>query len=393
MMENVKIAIVGAGDTSLLAAKTFGKVYPVIVFDMDSSKKTIFEENGIAFSEKTEKLAEAGILLITGSKHLMYQLDELVERCEIVGKHMKKGAVLIFEAAVCPGTTEDICIPLLEQYSGFTAGKEFFVGFAPLRWRNNEAQGKFVKIRQVIAGQSGPVSDYIADLFDPVHDGGIFKAKSIRVAEAAQLLEIAQKGINIALMNEVALILSQQGIDTQDVLETANTKRSFVKFEPDLFGNHLLPWQGEGQFWCKGEEKGRQVAQRIIKKLIQNQVIIHEARITVMGITKESGTSDTPEAGVLELISELQEYCMDVQVTDAKHDFEKVDYAGGVLLTRQEELLPAVSIVLAEPHETYRKAGWKLFEQLLEGEEGYVFDIKSILDRNEKPEKVTLWRM
>ena len=129
MMENVKIAIVGAGDTSLLAAKTFGTVYPVIVFDMDSSQKKIFEEHGIAFSNKAEKLAEAGILLITGSKHLIYQLDELVERCEIVGKHMKKGAVLIFEAPVCPGTTEDICIPLLEQHSGLTAGKEFFVGF------------------------------------------------------------------------------------------------------------------------------------------------------------------------------------------------------------------------------------------------------------------------
>lgn len=393
MMENLKIAIVGAGETSLLAAMTFGTVYPVIVFDPDCSKRARFAEKGIAFTDQPGELEDAGILLMTGSKRPAYTLDALSELCRIVGKHMKKGSVLIFEAPVYPGTTEEICIPLLEQHSGFVAGKEFFVGFAPARWQGSEAQGKLAKMRKVIAGQSGPVTDYLADLFAPIHDGGIYKAKSIRVAEAAQLLEMAQKEVNIALMNEVALTLNQQGIDTHDVLETANTKRGFIKFEPDLLGDHPVPWHGVDQFWCEGEQKGRQVAQRVIKKLIQNEVIIHEARITVLGVTKEDGTSDVPEAGVIELVSELQEYGMDVQVADAKLELGQSECIGGVLLTRQEELLPAVSVILAVPHEAYRKAGWKLYERLLEGKEGYVFDVKSILERNEKPEKVTLWRM
>lgn len=393
MMENLKIAIVGAGETSLLAATTFGTVYPVILFDPDVSRKARFEEHGIVFTNHASELADASILLMTGSKRPVYTLDALSELCRIVGKHMKKGSVLIFEAPVYPGTTEEICIPLLEQHSGFIAGKEFFVGFVPSRWHNSDPQGKTAKMRKVIAGQSGPVTDYLADLFTPIHDGGIYKAKSIRVAEAAQLLEIAQKEVNIALMNEVALTLNQQGIDTHDVLETANTKRGFIKFEPDLLGDHPVSWHSVDQFWCKGEKKGRQVAQRIIKKLIQNEVVIHEARITVLGIAKQDGTSGVPEAGVLELVSELQEYGVDVQVADAQLEQGQAECVGGVLLTRQAELLPAVSVILAEPHEVYRKAGWKLFERLLEGKEGYVFDVKSILERNEKPEKVTLWRM
>ncbi|WP_205853829.1 UDP binding domain-containing protein [Planococcus maitriensis] len=393
MMENLKIAIVGAGETSLLAAATFGTVYPVIVFDPDRSKRARFDEKGIAFTDQASELADAGILLITGSKRPVYTLDGLSELCRIVGSHMKKGSVLIFEAPVYPGTTEETCIPLLEQHSGLAAGKEFFVGFVPARWQGGEAQGKVAKMRKVIAGQSGPVTDYLADLFAPVHDGGIYKAKSIRVAEAAQLLEIAQKEVNIALMNEVALTLNQQGIDTHDVLETANTRRGFIKLEPDLLGDHAVPWHGMDQFWCKGEQKGRQVAQRVIKKLIQNEVIIHEARITVLGVTREDGTSEAPEAGVIELVSELQEYGMDVQVADARLEMWQAECAGGVLLTKQEELLPAVSVILAVPHEAYRKAGWKLYERLLDGKSGYVFDVKSILERNEKPEKVTLWRM
>ena len=191
MTDQMKIAIVGAGATSLDAAKALNKKYPVIVFDADTAKRQLFESDGIPFTDLPDDLADAGILLITGSKRPVYAVDRLREICGIVGKYMKKGAVLIFESPVYPGTTEDICIPVLEHHSGFTAGKEFFVGFAPARWNSNESYPEKMKMRKVIAGQTGPVTDYLADLFEPIHDGGIFKAKTIRVAEAAQLLEIA----------------------------------------------------------------------------------------------------------------------------------------------------------------------------------------------------------
>lgn len=393
MKDNMKIAIVGSGETSLYAAKAFGKVYSVSVVDSDNSKKEVFEKNGIPFSDRPETLKEADILLLTGSQRPVYTLDTLANQCRTIGKHMKKGAVLIFEAPVYPGTTEETCIPILEQHSGLKAGKEFFIGFAPARWNNEEPGIHIPKIRKVISGQSGPVTDYLAEVFTPIHDGGIYKARSIRVAEAAQLLEIAQREVNIALMNEVALTLNQQGIDTHDVLETANTKRGFMKFEPELLGDHPVFWQGADQSWCKGERKGRQVAQRIIKKLIQNEVVIHESRITILGITKIDSGTDSPEDGILEFIRELQEYGIEVQVSDAKLDLIQAECAGGILLTRQEELLPAVAVVLAVPHEPYQTKGWKLLEHLLIGKEGYVFDVKSVLERSEKPEKVTLWRI
>ncbi|WP_377278301.1 UDP binding domain-containing protein [Planococcus dechangensis] len=393
MIENMKIAIVGAGETSVLAAKTFSRVYPVIVFDTDHSKKSMFDENGIAFTDQADKLANADIFLLTGSKSLIYSLDVLSEQCKIVGQYMKKGSVIIFEAPVYPGTTEQVCIPLLEQHSGFVVEKEFFVGYVPSAWHSSGEQRKMGGMCKVIAGQSNPVTNYLADLFAPIHDGGLYKAKAISIAEAAQVLEIAQKEVNIALLNEVALTLNQQGIDMQDVLETASKKRGFIKFEPNLLGEDTISVQGAEQYWCRAEKKGRQVAQRIIKNLIQNEVVIHQSRITVLGISAGKGKSGTPEAGVLELVKELQEYGMEVQVADSKLDFEKVECAGGIMLTKQEELLPGDSVILAVPHEEYRKAGWKLIERLLERDEGYVFDVKSILGRNEKPEKVTLWRI
>lgn len=391
MADQMKIAIVGAGATSLDAAKALKKTYPVIVFDSDTAKKELFESAQIPFTDLPDDLANAGILLITGSKRPVYAVDRLREICSIVGSHMKKGAVLIFESPVYPGTTEDICIPVLERHSGFTAGKEFFVGFAPARWNSNEAFPDKVKMRKVVVGQTKPVTDYLAELFEPIHDGGIFKAKTIRVAEAAQLLEIAQKEVNTALINELALSLNQQNIDTFDVLETANTKRGFVKFEPDLLGTPPDYWPQQAKWRPQAVGYGRELAQRIVKKLIQNEIIIHQCRVTVLGMLRNS--PDEPESGLVQLVKELSDYGIDVQVSDEALANQGIECINGLILTSEKELKPAAAVILAVPHAAYLDMGWKLFERLLKDREGYVFDLNSVLPRSEKPEMVNLWRI
>ena len=391
MIDQMKIAIVGAGTTSLDAAKAFEKKYPIIVFDSDAEKRELFASANIPFTDHPDDLADASVLLITGSKRPVYTVDRLTKICGIVGSRMKKGAVLIFESPVYPGTTEDICIPILEQYSGFTAGKEFFVGFAPARWNSTESLPDKVKMRKVVVGQTGPVTDYLADLFEPIHDGGIFKAKTIRVAEAAQLLEIAQKEVNTALINELALSLNQQNIDTFDVLETANTKRGFVKFEPDLLGPPPDYWTQQANWRAPTAGYGRELAQRIVKKLIQNEIIIHQCRVTVLGMVHHS--PDDPESGLVQLVKELSDYGIDVQVTDEALAQQGTECVNGLILTPEQELKPAAAVILAVPHSAYQKAGWKLFERLLKDKEGYVFDLNSVLPRSEKPEMVNLWRI
>lgn len=391
MTDHMKIAIIGAGATSLSAATSFAKKYPVIVFDADAAKRELFVSADIPFTDNPEALSEASVLLITGSKRPVYTVDRLTKICGIVGSRMKKGAVLVFESPVYPGTTEDICIPILEQHSGFTAGQEFFVGFAPARWQANESSPDKIKMRKVVAGQTGPVTDYLADLFEPIHDGGIFKAKSIRVAEAAQLLEIAQKEVNTALINELALSLNQQNIDTFDVLETANTKRGFVKFEPDLLGPQPDYWAQQVKWRAPPAGYGRELAQRIVKKLIQNEVIIHQCRVTVLGMVQHS--PDEPESGLVQLVKELSDYGIDVQVADAALAEQGTECINGLILTPERELKPAAAVILAVPHAAYQKAGWKLFERLLKDKEGYVFDLNSVLPRNDKPEMVNLWRI
>lgn len=388
MGDNLKVAIAGAGATSLAAAEAFGKKYPVMVYDTDPEKEKRFISSGHRFTTVPEELSEAGVLLVTGSKRPHYAVDTLTKLCNEIGPHIKKGAVLIFEAPVYPGTTEDICIPLLEKQSGLQAGKEFFVGFAPARWNAADPDAK--KVRKVVAGQSGPVADYMADLFEPIHTGGIFKAKSIRVAEAAQLLEIAQLEVNTALINEIALSLNQQNIDTFDVLETANTKRGFMHFEPDLLEVDSKRWPPGAKWWIHPSGNGRELAHRIVKRLIQNEVVIHQSRITVLGMHQAEGGE---KSGLLEMVRELFEYGIEIQLADSYLEEKGMGCAGGYLLTPEQELKPGAAVILAIARDSYKEAGWKLFEKLLEDKEGYVFDLNSLLPRSEKPEKVNLWRI
>lgn len=299
--DNVKVAVIGLGFDGLPVAAAFSEKYRVIGYDPDTERISQLESeagagNGwpdlgiksenLLFTSDASRLAEAGFLIITipASLTLNHQQDltPLLEACETVGKQMKRGAVVVLESALYPGTTEEKCIPVLEKHSGLKAGEEFFVGYSPERIHSGEKKAAYTKIKKVVSGQSSEVCDFIAEIYGTIIKAGVFKAKSIRVAEAAKLIENIQQEVNVALMNDLALTFNHLGIDTYDALETAGTKKNFMKFTPDLIGgtsyylnsdNHTANFYP--QIYLTGKSlndgTGRFIARSLVKKLIQNQ--------------------------------------------------------------------------------------------------------------------------
>lgn len=421
--KNVNVAVVGLGFVGLPIAEAFVKKYKVIGFDKDQEKirklkrgnEVTQEISGselmaskIEFTADPSKLSEAGFIIITvpalTNVNSQQDLSLLVDACETVGTYMKKGAVIVFESMVYPGTTEEKCVPVLEKYSQLRVGKEFFVGYSPERINQGNKKPVFTKIKKVVSGQNEAVCNFIAEIYESILEAGVFKAKSIRVAEAAKLIENTQQEVNIALMNDWAIFFNHLGIDTYDVLETAGTKRNFMRFTPDLVGAYpnslgrtiYRPGYYSDSFLSERrfqDSIGRYIARNVIKKLIQNNMQVPGTRVTILGLTCKEDVPDIGNPNVIDIIWELQEYGVDVQVSDIYLDPIEVERQYGVLLTSDWNLLPASVVILAVPHKEYKELGWKRFERLLIDNEGMVFDIKSILNRREKPEKVELWRI
>ena len=427
MIDKLDVAVVGVGHVGLPVAVAFSKKYNVIGFDInekrieklksgvDGTRQFSSEElkaSGIEFTAEAAKLGGAGFIIITVPTPIdendQPDLSTLKRAVKMVGEHMKKAVVVVFESTVFPGTTEEICIPLLEEYSGFEAGVEFFVGYCPERFNPGERKTPITKIRKVVAGQSEAVLEFVAAVYGNVLDAGVFKAKSIRVAEAAKVIENTQQDVNIALINEFSMIFNRLGIDTGDVLETAETKKSFLKFTPGFAGgprlgtdSHYLAHKAHAAGYNPeiilasrrvNEGIGGYLAHLIAKKLAKRG-LASGTRITVLGVSYKEDNGDLRNSGVIEVIWELEDYGFDVQVSDCCAVPEEATQRYGIVLTPESELLTASAVVLAIPHTLYKEGGWPMVHRLLEAQEGVVFDIKGILNRSEKPAEIELWRL
>lgn len=426
MLQKMKIAVVGLGYVGLPVAVAFNKKYPVVGYDssteriqaltigLDNTNELSREEllqASVVFTTEASDLAEAGFIVITvpaaiGSDGLP-DLSALKNASRCVGEHMKKGAVVVYESTVAPGMTEEICIPVLEKYSGFESGKEFFVGYSPARMLPGDQKCSFTKMKKVVAGQNDEVTDFLALVYGSVVTGGIHKAPSIRVAETAKLIENIQHDVNVALMNELALICQRLQIDTQEVLETAGSKRDFVKAFPDLVGGtgvDLASVYLENTAKTIGyrpemisagrtinEGMGRFIAESLIQKMIQHNISIADGRVTVLGLSCQEDVPDLRNSKVMDIIQALKESGMDVQVSDPHASTTDAKRHYGLDLQTFQQLKPAHAIILAVPHKPYKDAGWKQFDGLLIEQQGIVFDIKGALDRKKKPEKIQLW--
>ena len=289
------------------------------------------------------------------------------------------------------------------------SGIDFFVGYSPERINPGDKERTFTKITKVVSGQTPEVLEIIAQVYSDVVEAGVYKASSIRVAEAAKVIENTQRDVNIALMNELALIFDSLGIDTAEVLKAAGTKWNFLKFSPGLVGGHCIgvdPYYLTHKAQTVGHYPevilagrrindgiGRYIARALVKKLIKLNLPVQGARVTVLGLTFKENVPDLRNSKVIEVIRELKDYGVEVQVADPHADYNEAFREYQVSLTPYDKLLPADAVVLAVSHVEYVNEGWSQFDRLLKHGKGIVMDIKSVLDKGSKPEQIHLWRL
>lgn len=334
-------------------------------------------------------------------------LSPLEAASVVVGRTIASGATVVFESTVYPGATEERCKPILEKESGLVAGRDFHLGYSPERINPGDNEHRFETIKKVVSGFTEECLEKIAGKYGAVVTAGIFKAASIRVAEAAKVIENSQRDLNIAFVNELALICGRLGIDTLDVIEAASTKWNFLPFKPGLVGGHCISVDPfylaykaarvgyHSEVILSGRRMndgmGRHIAQECIKHLLK--LNISEKKIVVLGMTFKENVSDVRNSKVVDIVRELVAFGIDVVIADPHADAKVCEHEFDIRLTPLAEIRDASAVILAVPHAVYLDSGWKLVTDLLRGGEGFVFDVKGVLDRGTRPANVELKRL
>ncbi|MDD2900549.1 MAG: nucleotide sugar dehydrogenase, partial [Desulfuromonadaceae bacterium] len=382
------ISVIGLGYVGLPVAVAFGKVRRTVGFDINQLRikelQSGYDRTGevttedlqaadILFTEKLVELAQADFHIVAVPTPVdeahQPDLTLMYRASETVGKALKKGDIVVYESTVYPGVTEDECVPVLERTSGLVCGRDFTVGYSPERINPGDKEHTFTKIKKVVSGQDAATLEIVASVYESVVTAGVHRAASIKVAEAAKVIENTQRDLNIALMNELALIFDRMGIDTNDVLEAAGTKWNFLKFKPGLVGGHCI---GVDPYYLthKAEKigyipqvilagrrindgMGKFVAQRAIKEMIHAGHNILGSTVTVLGLTFKEDCPDLRNSKVIDIINELRDYGINVQVCDPMAEAEEAVHEYGVPLTPIAELKSAAAVVAAVAHKQF----------------------------------------
>jgi UDP-N-acetyl-D-galactosamine dehydrogenase len=325
-----------------------------------------------------------------------------------VGSRLRPGAIVVFESTVYPGATEDDCVPVLERASGLKWKRDFHVGYSPERINPGDREHRFETIEKVVSADDAATLDIVAAVYASVVEAGVFRTSSIKVAEASKVLENTQRDLNIALINELALICDRLDIDSRDVLEAAGTKWNFLPFRPGLVGGHCigvdpyyLTYKAESvgyhpQVILAGRRvndgMGVYVANRVVRNLMRrgwNGTPV----VTVLGATFKENVPDVRNTRVVDLMRELRNFGILAQLNDPLADRQELKRSYGLELLEIEQCQPADAVVLAVAHQQYAERGWSLVRSLLKPGGGFVADVQGLLDRCEKPADVTLWRL
>lgn len=336
-------------------------------------------------------------------------LTPVLRASETIGAHIKRGDIIVYESTVYPGATEEDCVPVLERVSGLKCGADFFVGYSPERINPGDKEHTFTKITKVVSGQTPEVLEIVARVYESVVKAGVHRAATIKVAEAAKVIENTQRDLNIALMNELALIFHRMGIDTRDVLAAAGTKWNFLKFEPGLVGGHCIgvdPYYLTHKAAILGyipqvilagrsinDDMGRYVAQQAVRQLIAQGGVVKGSVVTVLGFTFKEDVPDLRNTRVIDIVRELKTYDVEVQIHDPYASSHEAEEEYGVHLSAEGALKPARVVILAVPHRDYLERGWAAVTARLAQGTGAVIDVKGRLDRAQVPAGVTLWRL
>jgi UDP-N-acetyl-D-galactosamine dehydrogenase len=422
-----KIAVIGLGYVGLPVAVSFARSgTPVLGFDIDPRRIAELRAGldrtrevepaelslpALSLSDDPEHLKGSDFFIVTVPTPIdaanRPDLRALFGASETVGKVMGKGAIVVYESTVYPGCIEEDCVPVLERASGLRAGADFTVGYSPERINPGDKKHRFETITKVVAGQDAATLDIVAGVYGSVVTAGIHKAPSIKVAEAAKVIENTQRDLNIAFMNELSAICHRLGLDTGDVLAAAGTKWNFQKFYPGLVGGHCigvdpyyLTYRAERAGYHPevilagrriNDNVGQRVALACVQALFKRQRM--NATVTVLGITFKENVPDTRNSKVADIVRELAASGIAVQVHDPMASADEAKHEYGIHLVEKNALKPADAVVLAVAHDDYVRGGWPLISALLRGGEGLVFDVKSMLDRTSKPAGVELWRL
>ena len=423
------VAVVGLGYVGLPLAVEFGKLYPTIGFDLSQAKIDAycqgFDPTGEVSSHDLKaahllepttdpsRLREADFVIVAVPTpvDLAHNPDfsALASASEIVGKHLKRGATVVFESTVYPGATEEICVPIIERHAGLVWKHDFHVGYSPERINPGDREHTLTRIVKVVSGDSEATLERVAQMYSSVIGAGVHKASSIKVAEAAKVIENTQRDLNIALMNELSVIFHKIGIDTGEVLEAAGTKWNFLPFRPGLVGGHCIgvdPYYLTHKAESLGhhpqvilagrrinDSMGKYIAEQTVKELSRAGHAVRGAKVVVLGLTFKENCPDLRNSKVVDVIHELRSYGAEVVVHDPIATPGEARHEYGIELTDWELLPKAAAIVAAVAHEPYRRRPVSDYLERLQPD-GVLVDVKGLFDAMQVRESgVHLWRL
>lgn len=424
-----KICVVGLGYVGLPLAVSFAKKYEVIGFDINKQKienykngKDVTNEVGddevrestMKFTAQEDEIKKGDIIIVAVPTpvdgHKKPDLTPVVESSKIVGRNLKKDAIVIYESTVYPGLTEEICKPILEKESGMICGRDFKIAYSPERINPGDKMHRFETITKIVSGMDEETLDVVAALYNSVLKNGVYKASSIKVAEAAKVIENSQRDINIAFVNELAVIFHKLGIDTNEVLDAAGSKWNFLNFRPGLVGGHCI---GVDPFYLtyKSEEMGhlselilasrrvndgmgKFIADNVVKELIKTGKVVKNAKVLILGLTFKENVGDLRNSKVMDIIRELEKFDIKVYARDPYADLEEIKKEYNISIDTNEKNEKVDAIIFAVAHNEYKAITLKDIKNMLKEDSNLVFDIKQILDKRKMSDAgINLWRL
>ncbi len=422
-----KIAVIGLGYVGLPVAVAFARSgVPVVGFDIDARRVAELRaghdrtreveacdvnQPSLTYESDPAALAQSDFYIVTvptpidGARRP--DLAAMLSASRSVGGVLKRGDIVVYESTVYPGAVEEDCLPVLESVSGLAGGRDFTVGYSPERINPGDKVHRFETITKVVSGQDEKTLDIVAAVYGSVVKAGIHRAPSIKVAEAAKVIENTQRDLNIAFMNELSAIFHRLGIDTADVLAAAATKWNFLNYTPGLVGGHCigidpyyLTFRAEKagyhpEIILAGRRINDGMGQTVARECVRRLMLRNRTSpvVTVLGITFKENVPDLRNSRVIDIVRELQHFGVRTQMHDPMALPEEAEHEYGLPLTDLARLEPADAVILAVAHSPYTQEGWALVSRLLKDGKGTVLDVKSRLDRAAMPDGIDLWRL
>ena len=413
-----KISLVGLGYVGMPIAVAFAKKVEVIGFDLNEAKIELYN-NGkdptrevgddviktttVDFTCNEKKLRDAKFHIVAvptpvNDDHTP-DLTPVAGASRILGRNLTKGSIVVFESTVYPGVTEDVCVPILEKESGLKCGKDFKIGYSPERINPGDKVHRLETITKIVSGMDEETLDIVAKVYELVVDAGVHRAESIKVAEAAKVIENSQRDINIAFMNELSIIFNKMGIDTQSVLKAAGTKWNFLNFYPGLVGGHCigvdpyyLTYKAEelgyhSQIILAGrrinDDMGKYVAENVVKNLIKADKAVKGAKVAILGFTFKENCPDTRNTKIIDIVNELKEYGITPVIADPAADVEEAKRLYGIEFVDMNLIKDMDAVVLAVAHDEFKNLDMRQVEKLYGAGKKVLLDLKGLLNRKQ----------